>query len=246
MSATILVQKYSGVKSVSVTSESDNVPASLTFQWRKNVIVINRDEFNIIYDVLKERAKLILDANPKKKIEIVVLFSTPTLVFSTINSRNGLRRGLGLYMRNIPINLIPFSRPELQILCDRWTEIHNVMNLRPQPSIHPPPPHVTTSNIENRKRDHTQMMNSSPQPSTILQNDEEASSNTELDHSQTATESPASPTNVKDRGLPSADKFHLLCRDVLNSPSYQRIYEEMQHIPTKKMRYLMSPLYVNV
>ncbi|KAF6207500.1 hypothetical protein GE061_015946 [Apolygus lucorum] len=40
----------------------------------------------------------------------------------------GVRRSLGIYLRSIPLNLIPFSRPELQTFYNILPEIHALVN----------------------------------------------------------------------------------------------------------------------
>ncbi|KAF6210134.1 hypothetical protein GE061_015890 [Apolygus lucorum] len=136
----VLIQRFSGVKCLYAESgfpPDSSSPSSaaaadyrgrLTFIWRKNRIVIEQKEFNDIYPQLRERIPFILNANKKKRIDLVVMCSTERLAMSTINSRNGVRRSLGIYLRSIPLNLIPFSRPELQTFYNILPEIHALVN----------------------------------------------------------------------------------------------------------------------
>ncbi|KAF6197406.1 hypothetical protein GE061_020236 [Apolygus lucorum] len=189
----VLIQRFSGVKCLyaescflpsnpsSSPSSSANDRGRLTFIWRKHRIIIDQKEFNEIYPQLRDRIPLILNANKKKRIDLVVIFSTERMAMSTINSKNGVRRSLGIYLRSIPLNLIPFSRPELQVFYNLLPEIHALVN----------------RNCEEKEEEEDRK-DAESQPAVPPQEEEEEEG--EKNQKADIMYSPLSPQNAYDRG----------------------------------------------
>lgn len=259
-----LLQRFSGVKCFFAESSNDGNGdvGHLTFIWRKNRITIRQDEFNTIYPELIERIPIILSANKKKRIDLVVILSTERMVFSTINSKNGVRRSLGLYLRSIPINLIPFSRPELEVFYQQLPELREIINggttckEKAEENLPDSPLSPTTPYDRGLMNDETPLplaLPPPPPPPPALptpKNEEDQKEVVEEEedrnfyHLKRPWNFYTPPDFMKLQS--TGDQFDQLCCSTLNSPSYQYIYASptVNNIPTKKMKYLMNPIHI--